>query len=243
VLFRSIVVGINQTDTSNVIVFPDGRVVLRSAIGTIPDSDSLVAAQVDGDRIMAVWKQDALFVLDQLDKMNSDSSSPFYQRLDLAHIGFFGHSFGGATAFAVCQQDIRCKAGANLDGDPFTGEMQTPVHQPFLFFSHDFPQGCKTAPACAPMLNMSHLVNPGPAYFLQVSGTKHFNFTDLPLRQVGLVQPLFSLAGFTGSIDPARGLQISNAYLVAFFDKYLKDSDNGLLSGPSASYPEVQFIR
>jgi pimeloyl-ACP methyl ester carboxylesterase len=238
-----IVLGINPTDTSNVVVFPDGRVVLRSASGTIPDSDSPAAAQADGDHIMAVWKQDARFVLDQLGKLNADTGSPFYQRLDLAHIGLFGHSFGGATAFAVCQQDARCKAGANLDGDPFSNEMNSPVTQPFLFLSEDYPQGCLAASTCAPMLNMSRLVNPGPAYFLQVRGTQHFNFTDLPLRQVDLVRPLFSLAGFTGSIDPARGLQISNAYLVAFFDKYLKSSDNGLLSGPSAGYSEVKFIR
>ena len=238
-----VVVGINQTYTSNLVVFPDGRVAPRSASGTIPDGDTQAAAQVDGDRIMGVWKQDARFVLDQLDQLNADSNSPFYQRLDLAHTGLFGHSFGGATAFAVCQQDERCKAGANLDGDPFTNEMQARVRQPFLFFSHAFPQGCASAPACAPMLAMARLVNPGPAYFLQVSGTQHFNFTDLPLRQVGLVQPLFRLAGYAGSIDPARGLQISNAYLLAFFDRYLKGSDNGLLDGPSASYPEVQFIR
>jgi predicted dienelactone hydrolase len=238
-----VVVGINQTYTSNLVVFPDGRVALRSASGTIPDRDTQAAAQVDGDRIMGVWKQDARFVLDQLDQLNADPNSPFYQRLDLAHTGLFGHSFGGATAFAVCQQDGRCKAGANLDGDPFTSEMQAPVHQPFLFFSHDFPQGCANAPACAPMLDMARLVNPGPAYFLQVSGTQHFNFTDLPLRQVGLVRPLFRLAGYAGSIDPGRGLQITNAYLLAFFDRYLKGSDNGLLDGPSASFPEVQFIQ
>jgi soluble lytic murein transglycosylase-like protein len=76
-----------------------------------------------------------------------------------------------------------------------------------------------------------------------VSGTKHFNFTDLPLRQVGLVKPLFRWAGYTGSIDPLRGLRIANAYLAAFFDRYLKGSDNGLLSGPSAGYPEVRFVR
>ena len=238
-----IVVGINQTYTSNIVVFPDGRVVLRSASGTIPDSDSQAAAQADGNRIMGVWVQDMRFVLDQLDKLNADASSPFYRRLDLAHTGLFGHSFGGAAAFAVCQQDTRCKAGANLDGDPFPAEMQGPIHQPFLFFSHAYPQGCKTAPACAPMLEMSHLVNPGPAFFLQVSGTQHFNFTDLPLRQVGLAQPLFRLAGYSGSIDPGRGLQISNAYLVAFFDRYLQGRNNGLLNGPSAGFPEVQFIR
>ena len=238
-----IVIGINPTYTSNIIVFPDGRIAKRSTRGTIPDRDSPAAADTDGNRIIGVWTQDVRFVLDQLEKLNADGSSPFYQRLDLAHTGIFGHSFGGATAFAVCQQDARCKAGANLDGDPFTREVKAAVHQPFLFFSQDFPVGCAAAPNCTPMLDMYRLVNPGPAYFLQVSGTKHFNFTDLPLRQVALVRPLFTLAGYTGSIDPQRGLQIANVYLAAFFDKYLKASDNGLLSGSSPLYPEVQFIR
>ena len=237
-----IVVGINPTDTSNLIVFPDGRVALRSTLGSIPDSDSAAAAQADGNRILGVWTQDIRFVLDRLDQLNADNSSPFYRRLDLGRTGIFGHSFGGATAFAICQQDARCKAGANLDGDPFSAEMKTAEHQPFLFLSEDFPQGCESAPNCAPMLNMSRLVNPGPAYFLQVSGAKHFNFSDLPFRQVFLVRPLFRAAGYVGSIDPGRGLQITNTYLAAFFDRYLKGSDNGLLSGPSTQYPEVQFI-
>ncbi|MGD0003411.1 MAG: hypothetical protein ABSE06_04195, partial [Anaerolineaceae bacterium] len=237
-----IVVGINPTYHSNIVVFPDGRIAERSAHGTIPDNDSPAAAEADANRIGAVWTQDVNFVLDQLAKLNADGSSPFYQRLDLGHTGIFGHSFGGATAFAICQQDARCKAGANLDGDPFTDEIKTTLHQPFLFFSEDFPVGCATALNCAPILHMYRLVNPGPAYFLQVSGTKHFNFSDLPLRQVGLARPLFKWAGYTGSIDPQRGLQIANAYLAAFFDRYLKSSDNGLLSGPSSLYPEVQFL-
>ena len=237
-----IVAGINETYTSNLVVFPDGRVVPRSIKGTIPDRDSLAAADADGNRILGVWMQDEVFVLDQLAKLNADSSSPFYQRLDLAHTGLFGHSFGGATAFAVCQQDTRCLAGANLDGDPFSAEMKTAVRQPFLFLSEGYPVSCDQNRNCASMLSMARLVDPGPAYFLQVSGAKHFNFSDLPLRQVGLARPLFTWAGYSGAIDPQRGLQITNAYLVSFFDRYLKGSDNGLLAGPSPVYPEVQFI-
>ena len=160
-----IVIGINPTYTSNLIVFPDGRIAERSTHGTIPDNASPAAAVADANRIGGVWTQDMRFVLDQLAKFNVDGSSPFYQRLDLGHTGIFGHSFGGATAFAVCQQDARCKAGANLDGDPFTDEIKANVHQPFLFLSQDFPVGCEVAPNCAPMLNMYRLVNPGPAYF------------------------------------------------------------------------------
>ncbi len=238
-----VVFGINPTHTSNLIVFPDGRIAGRSSIGTIPDRDSPAMADADGNRILSVWVQDVLFVLNQVDALNADPGSPFYQRLDLGLTGLFGHSFGGATAFAVCQQDARCKAGANLDGDPFSAEMKTTVRQPFLFLSEDYPEACEAQPDCEAMLKMSRLVNPGPAFFLQVSGAKHFNFSDLPLRQVGLVRPLFRLAGYAGSIDPQRGLQIANTYLAAFFDRYLKGEENGLLSGPSSLYPEVRFIR
>jgi hypothetical protein len=34
---------------------------------------------------------------------------------------------------------------------------------------------------------------------------------------------------------------IMNSYVLAFFNKYLKDIDTPLLKGPSATYPEVEF--
>ena len=38
-----------------------------------------------------------------------------------------------------------------------------------------------------------------------------------------------------------RGLTILNAYIVAFFDRYLKGEEQPLLQGPSADYPEVEI--
>ncbi|HEY3377413.1 MAG TPA: family membership, partial [Armatimonadota bacterium] len=118
-----VVVGINPTYTSNLIVFPDGRVVTRSIRGTIPDDASPAALDRDGNTIMNVWADDVGFVMDRLADANADKASPFYGQLDLAHMGVFGHSFGGATAFYVCQRDPRCKAGANMDGTLFSEEL------------------------------------------------------------------------------------------------------------------------
>ncbi len=171
-----VVVGINQTYTSNLVVFPDGRVAPRSASGTIPDGDTQAAAQVDGDRIMGVWKQDARFVLDQLDQLNADSNSPFYQRLDLAHTGLFGHSFGGATAFAVCQQDGRCKAGANLDGDPFTNEMQAPLSPAFPVLQPRFPAGLRQRARLRAHARYGAPGEPRPGLFLAGERDAAFQF-------------------------------------------------------------------
>jgi predicted dienelactone hydrolase len=234
-----IVVGVNPTYTSNLVTFPDGRVMLRSEKGTIPDSAGPAAADQLANSIMGVWSQDVIFVMDHLQSLNADPSSPFYQRLDLNQIGVFGHSFGGATAIAVCQKDARCKAGADLDGTPFSAEAQSSIPRPFLFMTEDYSAGCDQN--CLAIRQMAGHGQPGNVYNISVNGARHFNFSDLPLRQVPAVRPLFQAAGYTGSIDPARGEQIANAYLLAFFDQSLKAIDTPLLKGPSPDYPEVQF--
>ena len=230
-----IVVGINPTYTSNLIVFPDGRIVPRSQIGTIPDSADAVAADQDANRIEKVWAEDVLFVMDKLQSIQTDPSSFFYDRLDLSHMGVFGHSFGGATSVRICEMDIRCKAGADLDGTIFSDDTQRRIQHPFLFMAED---AC--GKDCATMHQMYAGAEQG-AYYLSIGGTKHFNFSDLPLRLSPLARILFNKLGIIGSIQPERGLEVSNAYLVAFFDRYLKGTDPELLQGASPAYPEVQL--
>ncbi len=234
-----IVVGINPTYSSNLVVFPDGRVVSRSDKGTIPDNATFAQAQQLGNSLISVWVNDVIFVMNQLEKANASPASPFYQHLELGQMGVFGHSFGGATAIIVCQQDARCKAGANLDGTPFGSGTSAPIPVPFLLMSEDYSSGCDQN--CSDFRQTANLGQPGAMYDISVKGTRHFNFTDLPLRMLPAVRPLFRLSHLIGPIDPARGEEIANAYLVAFFDRYLKNSNTGLLNGPSPQYPEVQF--
>jgi dienelactone hydrolase len=231
-----VVVGINQTYTSNWTVFPDGRYVPRSTLGTIPDSATPAEAETDAIRIGAVWAQDATFTLDQLAKMNADPGF-FHQRLDLGHIGLWGHSIGGATALAVCQHDPRCKAGVDLDGSPWGDEKQAALLAPFMIMTEDYSRACDEA--CALLRQVLLHSAPGTGYLVSLAGAGHFNYSDLPLRQEPIVRPLFALAGFEGAIPPARALEITNAYLVAFFDQYLKGTPQALLGGPPPTYPEV----
>ena len=245
-----VVAGINETDTQNLVEFPDGRVARPSTKGTIPDTADPATVEAESNAIGEVWTHDAVFVMNKLAETNADSSSPFFDKLDLAHIGVFGHSFGGATAIAVCQSDARCKAGADLDGTPLSDTLTRQVSQPFLFlsegYSQPFPQGCESNKNCQPIYTVyQHVAN--NAYFITINGAKHFNFTDrsyrtLPLTRTLLLRPM----GVVGSIDPGRGLEISNAYLVGFFDKYLRNVDSKLLDskpplGSSPVYAEVQL--
>ena len=230
-----VVIGVNPTYTSNVIVFPNGRIALRSDKGTIPDSADAAAADQDASRIGRVWTADVLFVMDRLEALNADRSTPFYHRLDLGQLGVFGHSFGGATAASVCKMDARCRAGADLDGTLFSYQASGTLQVPFMFMAEDgCGRDCDT-------LRQAYSTSGGAAYYLSIRGTRHFNFSDMPLRLPPLSGILLEKMGYIGPIGPARGLEISNAYLVAFFDRSLKGINSQLLEGPSSKYPEVHF--
>lgn len=74
--------------------------------------------------------RDVSFVIDELTKANSDSSSPLNGRLNLEAIGVAGHSFGGFTAMAIAGQKSRL--GADF-GDPRVKaviQMSAPVTAP-----------------------------------------------------------------------------------------------------------------
>jgi predicted dienelactone hydrolase len=57
---------------------------------------------------------DIRVVLGELSR--APSTLPFSGRLDLAHVGAFGHSFGGIAAAHACQKDQRIRACLNQDG-------------------------------------------------------------------------------------------------------------------------------
>jgi hypothetical protein len=73
-----------------------------------------------------------------LERLNStDSSGKFAGRLDLGSVGLFGHSFGGATAAQACHEDARCKAGIDMDGNPFGSVIEEGLTQHFIYLLSD----------------------------------------------------------------------------------------------------------
>ncbi|MGH9872813.1 MAG: alpha/beta hydrolase family protein [Pyrinomonadaceae bacterium] len=248
-----IVFSIGHTYETVVNIFPDGRAVpfnmpglqaFAKELGNTREMNTKYAAAADlaeKEAIMRkmlagmptfseslkIWTADTLFVLDELEKMNSGKrKSMFVKKLDLKRTGVFGMSFGGSTAGQVCAVDNRCKAGINLDGQQY-GDLDHPLEHPFMFL-HSEDAG-----------NLNRLFFErarNDAYYVVVKGTKHFNYSDF-----SLFSPDYKKAGILGAIDGARMEKITSEYVLAFFDKYLKGKDAPLLKGPPANYPEVEF--
>ena len=226
-----IVVGIFPTDSTDV-VFLDGRMVAS------------VNAARDGmvpDQLINVWTRDTRFVMDRIVDLENQAGSMLAGHIDVARMGVFGHSFGGATAAEVCSEDSRCTAGANLDGTPYGTVVQTGLKRPFLFMRGDeCAEGSSGSDCQNDLKSTAAIINSEPTdhYELEIRGAKHFNFADLALT----FSPLPRLLGSIGSIDGARGLRITYAYVTAFFDHYLKGTSESLLNGPANDYPEVRFL-
>jgi hypothetical protein len=68
-----------------------------------------------------------------------------------------------------------------------------------------------------------------------IKNTTHQNLSDISIWGI-----LFKLQ-MLGEINGERCLQIQNKYILAFFEKYLKNIDSKLLNGFSPDYPEVDI--
>ncbi len=228
-----VVVGITPTDSAEVVVFPDGRVV--------PSVDAAREPSAQGgalDALTTVWARDIRFVLDRLHTLDGDARDPLAGHLDLARISVFGHSFGGAAAAEACRVDRRCQAGIDIDGDPFGAVARVGLHQPFMFLmGDDFWDGsCDTLCRHARRGLATIYASAGVGHYeATIRGAQHFNFMD----DAVLFAPLDKPVGLLGSIDGRRGLTITRAYVRAFFDTYLKQTSDPLLKGSAPAYPEV----
>ncbi len=216
-----IVVAITHTYGALLTVFPDGRQIPWQ--DTVTDDRTL-------QKLTELWSADQIFVLDQLEMLNkSDVDGIFTGRLDLEHLGIFGHSAGGAAATQTCYVDSRCQTGIDEDGRVLTEVSEKGLDKPFMFIQSDQYVG-----------NNYSLFTKlrGRAYLLTFHGFLHMNLSDMPLwpGTDALID-----AGVFKKLDGQRATQIKNAYILAFFNHYLKGEDVPLLNGASTDYPEVDF--
>ena len=72
---------------------------------------------------------------------------------------------------------------------------------------------------------------------LYIENTEHLNFTD-----VQFISPMFNLLGITGKIAPQRANSAINAYMLDFFDLYLKHQNGTLMKGSNRFFPEVNIV-
>lgn len=240
-----VVLGITSTYSAPAVRFPDGRVANHLAEASFPRGPRQ-AIRSAGDRMVKVWAADVSFAVDRLAQMNSDTTSRFYGRFDLSRLGLFGQSFGGAAAAEACSVDSRCKAAVDIDGKLFGDVLNEGIKQPFLFVLSDWtlqPPWLQKTLANASVERFQQeqdqlkkqmydtCQHSEHCWKVHIPGTRHFNFTDLPV----LYSPGMKTMGYLGPINGAKGLEETSSCVRLFFDKMLRQSSHGPLAETSKS--------
>lgn len=209
-----VVLALDHTDAAAVTTFPDGETHLfdLTRFGLTPD-EVTSAGGVEAN-VFPVWVADQRFAFDTLEAWQA-SDPTFAGKLDLDHLGAFGHSFGGATSLEVCRVDPRCRAAADLDGGIYGGIGESPATRPLLLMSSASSGQNETARAkWGEVIGRAQ----APATWLEMPGSDHLSFTDSEL-----LSPLLPPSGF----DPRAGLAQVDHDLRVFFDAWLRGQDDG----------------
>ncbi len=232
-----IVIGIQHTYGAVVTVFPDGTIANNNPSALpkdAPTEEYEIAAHILGDQ----WAGDLGYSLDFMKAQNEAVSSPFYNLLDLNTVGVYGHSTGGGAAIQFCGTDPRCIALLGMD--PFMHPVSYEVidkgiTQPtFFMFSQKWADDVKSRNN---ELFREFARNVRQSFgVITISGTAHYDFTDLPL-----LSPLAPQLGLKGPINGKQVTAIVDDYLLSFFDMTLKDKSASLFDSQSQKYKEVKF--
>jgi predicted dienelactone hydrolase len=238
-----VVVGVDSPFFSSALKMPDGRI--------IQNKSQRYQRRGAREEEAVIQAQDLIFVLNELERMNkSDSDIGLAGRLDLRHVGVFGHSRGGFTAPHACLLDSRFRACLNLDGYPLTpAVMEKGIRQPYMHIEEMAPwlppptdeqlttsnqtreEANKQAREAEQQREKTFSKMSSGVYLVTVKGAMHNSFSDMPFVSPERYSNI--------EINAERALTITNAYILAFFDRYLRGRRQSLLKAPGPMFPEV----
>ncbi|KAH8590857.1 PAF acetylhydrolase family protein [Bisporella sp. PMI_857] len=226
-----LVLGIDHPYDTAFIVYPDGHNVTGINLLTSPETIILAT----DTRVKDV--QSVLNLL-STNKTIAKNIPGLHGPLKNTPIGVFGHSLGGATAATALFTSPRFRCGVNLDGTILGPVVEAGFSQPFMFAgtpSHNLTSDASWTTLYSKLRGFKLAIT--------VAGAEHSTYSDQAflydeLRKVGAIPDLGDLFGTIGG---ARMLEIEDAYLTAFFDRFLRGDKDPLLNGPSGQFPEVLF--
>lgn len=243
-----IIAVISHTYSTAVTEFPDGTVIPANAAGlNIGIGDTFEAMGV-------VWFADATFVLGELAAINADDPL-LAGKLDLTHVGAFGHSFGGATAAMLTAHSENVLAGINMDGSQYGDiNIDFPIGKPFMFMASD--QNAQTEPtdeelAAAGITREDYdgtiadfaasqtrlLEGADPGYSFVLSGSAHNTYaTDYGFFLDGA--PAFFPPEVIGTLEAETAYTIITRYILTFFDQHVLGAQPTL---ETLNFQEVEF--
>ena len=240
-----VVIGIDAPYRSELVAFPDGRVITRTQ-----QNDPERCLEVSGDEqerciepILQAWATDMAFVLDRLAALNTDDpSGTFTGRLDLSRVGAFGLSLGGAEGAQFCHEDPRCKAGVDVDGALHGNVIQAGINRPFIFLlsDHSGESDPQAGQIRASIRSVYDRLPENQRALMEIRGGNHFLFSDDgALLKSHILLRVLRLLGIV-RIEGRRQLAVTAYCLRNFFDTYLKDAGHSQLQISSSLYPELQ---
>jgi hypothetical protein len=173
-------------------------------------------------------------------------------RIDTTRVGYWGHSFGGATAANVMALDRRVQAGMNLDGYLAGTAWINGLDRPFLQLRSDSIDIMSLPEDLLEQAGMTResllrtfedwkvrtrsIIRAG-GYDVHLVGSAHGNYSDIPLWS-----PVVSrLIQQGGPIDPRRAHQVINALTIEWFDRNLKGKGKTVEQVAEAN-PEVRIV-
>lgn len=232
-----IVVGIQHTYGAVVTVFPDGTAALNNPNALPEDAEDPNYEEVA--RILAnQWAGDMAHTLDFLS--GADEANPFFGAIDMNRVGVYGHSTGGGAAIQFCGVDSRCKAVLGMDPfmRPVSAEvLEKGLTQPaFFMFSQSWAD--ITDSKNNRLFNAFHPKLTQGFGAIRIEGTKHYDFSDLPL-----LSPIAPQLGLKGPLNGARVTEIVDAYLTDFFELTLKGRQSSLFPGNFDDFEEVSVLK
>ena len=220
------VAGIDHTYESYATAFPDGRVTTGLARAAPRRGPGF------WEKVVAGRAADISFVLDEL--TGARPPWPGAGLIDPSRMAMAGHSIGGASSISALLTDARLRVGIDIDGTLPSPIPDHGLSRPFVFLGK---QSSYTPGGEGSVTSWERdwKLLTGWKRWLVVNGAIHASFTDLGLLadQLGL--------DVGATIPGARSLDITRAYVRAFFDQHLRDEPQPLLDHPSPRYPEATF--
>jgi dienelactone hydrolase len=221
-----VVAGIDHTYESFATAFPDGRVTTCLA------REAPRRGRGFWEKVVAGRAADVSFVLDEL--TGAHRAWPGAWLIDPSRMAMAGHSAGGAAAIPAMLADSRIRAGIDMDGATCAQIPEHGLARPFLFLGKQSNYTPGSGGAVTTWERDWKLLT-GWKRWLLVAGTVHASFTDLALLadQIGI--------DIDATLPGSRSLDITRAYVRAFFDQHLRSRPQALLDQSSPRNPEVTF--
>ncbi|MFN8411857.1 MAG: dienelactone hydrolase family protein [Anaerolineales bacterium] len=234
-----VVIAVQHTYGAITTVFPDGTIAPNNPTA-LPAQDNDPNYEEIARKLVNQWAGDMSFVLDQLNSPESEAGSFFKSHLDFSRIGVYGHSTGGGAAIQFCGTDPRCKAVLGMDPfmRPVSAEViANGVSQPSFFMFSQFWVD-DTNSINNKLFNQFYPNTSDNFGVIEITGTKHYDFSDLPL-----LSPIAPQLGLKGPLNGKRVTEIVNSYLLNFFEMTLNGKTLTLFNGNFSDYPEVKKLK